>query len=42
MIEAIEEGERVSVYFKNDDQARTFVKTLANIKEKEMKGFGFD
>jgi len=42
VIEAIEEGKRVAAYFETEDQAREFVARLAELKEGERKGYGFD
>ena len=42
VIEAIEEGKRVSAYFETEDQARKFVVALAEAKEIENKGFLFE
>lgn len=42
IIEAIEEGKRVHAYFETDEQARDFVAKLADLKDKERKGFHLD
>ncbi len=42
MIEAIEEGKRVAAYFDSEDQAKEFIVRLAELKETEKKGFGFE
>ena len=42
VIEAIEEGKRVAAYFETEDQAKQFVARLAELKEGERKGYGFD
>ena len=42
VIEAIEEGKRVAAYFETEEQAREFVVRLADLKEGERKGYGFE
>jgi replicative superfamily II helicase len=42
VIEAIEEGKRVSAYFETEDQARRFVVALAEAKEIEQKGYNLE
>ena len=42
MIEAIEEGKRVAAYFETEEQAMAFVKSLADLKDTERKGFGLE
>ena len=42
VIEAIEEGKRVSAYFETEEQARRFVVALAEAKEIEQKGYNLE
>ena len=42
VIEAIEEGKRVSAYFETEEQARRFVVALAETKEIEQKGYNLE
>ena len=42
VIEAIEEGKRVSAYFDTEDQAKQFVKKLAELKDVEKKYFNLE
>lgn len=42
VIEAIEEGKRVSAYFETEDQAKEFVVKLSELKEGEKMGSNFE